>query len=86
MCEQMCHDEMAKSAKNYFDTYPTDDVFVTYVLKAGEKGRELGASYHCDTCSLLYPLCKGQGMHQQVLTKYQYLMEVTNYVLAKIPS
>ena len=86
MCEQICTDEVNKVAKNYFDTYPTDDFFVTYVLGAIEKGRELGASYQCDACRMLYPSCKNQALRQQVLTKYQYLLEVTNYVLDKIPS
>ena len=86
MCEQICTDEMNKVAKNYFDTYPTDDYFVTYVLGAIEKGREMGASYHCATCRTLYPGCSNESLRKQVLTKYHYMMEVTNYVLDKIPS
>jgi len=86
MCEQVCIDETNKVAKNYFDTYPTDDYFVTYVLGAIEKGRELGASYQCNTCVAYYPGCTNQALRKQVLTKYLYLLEVTNYVLDKIPS
>lgn len=86
MCEQICQDEVSKTANNYFDTYPTDDYFVTYVLGAIEKGRELGATYQCGTCSSLYPKCINVALRHQVLSKYQYLIEVTNYVLDKIPS
>lgn len=86
MCEQTCQDEMNKSANNYFDTYPTDDAYVSYILAAIEKGRELGGAYHCDQCHLLYPKCNNEATRQQVLTKYAYLMDVTNYVINKIPS
>lgn len=86
LCEQVCNDEINKNAKNYFDTYPTDDFFVTYVLGAMEKGRELGSTYQCATCRAHYPGCKSEPLRKQVSTKYHYLMEVTNYVLDKIPS
>lgn len=86
MCQQICQDEMNKVAKNYFDTYPTDDYFVTYVLGAIERGRELGGTYQCDTCASYYPSCKNTALRHQVLSKYQYLIEVTNYVIDKIPS
>lgn len=86
MCEAVCNDEINKVAKNYFDTYPTDDYFVTYALGAIEKGREFGATYECNACRVVYPGCKNDAWRQQVLTKYQYLLEVTNYVLDKIPS
>lgn len=86
MCEAVCNDEINKVAKNYFDTYPTDDYFVTYALGAIEKGREFGASYQCNACRVVYPGCKDDSWRQQIFTKYQYLLEVTNYVLDKIPS
>jgi hypothetical protein len=86
MCEMTCNDEINKQANNYFDTYPTDDYFVTYVLEAGEKGRELGASYECATCQKLYPLCKNNQIRKQVVDKYYYLFEVTDYVLSKLPA
>ena len=86
MCEQMCLDETKKIAKNYFDSYPTDDYFVKYVLGAIEKGRELGATYQCPTCRAFFPGCKNEPLRKQTLTKYLNLMEVTNYVLEKIPS
>jgi len=86
MCEITCNDEVNKQANSYFDTYPTDDYFVTYVLEAAEKGRELGASYECATCRKLYPLCHSNKVRQQVVDKYYYLFEVTNYVLKKLPA
>lgn len=86
MCEQTCLDETKKSANNYFDSYPTDDDFVTLILGAIEKGRELGGIYQCDQCRKFYPKCVSNAIRQQVLLKYLYLMNVTDYVLGKIPS
>lgn len=86
MCEAICQEEVNKAANNYFDSYPTDDYFVSYVLGAIEKGRELGASFHCDACKSYFARCKSEAVRQQVLTKYSYLLDVTNYVLGKIPS
>ncbi|KAF7494554.1 hypothetical protein SSS_05703 [Sarcoptes scabiei] len=86
MCEKTCQDEINKSANNYFDSYPTDDSFVTLVLGAIEKGRQLGQIYQCDHCRKLFPKCNNEMVREQVLSKYNYLMDVTNYVLGKIPS
>lgn len=77
---------MNKVAKSYFDTYPTDDYYVTYVLGALEKGRELANGYQCGLCASVYPGCKSVSLRKQIVTKYNYLMEVTNYVLDKIPA
>jgi len=86
MCETTCNDEVNKVANSYFDTYPTDDYYVTYVLEAIEKGRELGAGYSCASCQKLYPFCQNDKTRKQVVDKYYYLFEVTNYVLEKLPS
>ena len=86
MCEITCNDEINKQANSYFDTYPTDDYYVTYVLESIEKGRELGTGYSCASCKKLYPFCPSEKIKQQVVDKYYYLFEVTNYVLEKLPS
>ena len=86
MCEVSCLEELNKKANNYLDTYPTDPFFVTYVLDSVERGRELGGRYECDTCAHYYPLCKDAKLRAHVYQKYNYLMEVTNFVLSKLPA
>ncbi|XP_054157141.1 uncharacterized protein LOC128955490 [Oppia nitens] len=86
MCEITCEDETNRAANSYFDTYPTDDYYVTYVLEAIEKGRELGNGYSCGSCQKLYPFCQNDKLKRQVIDKYYYLFEVTNYVLEKLPA